>query len=164
MLKMSHKALIIFSGAIWLAVGCFLLPLGLNFLLQAVENTHLGKNYPFLHLLMSFDFSVENAVVFMIAMAMMIGYYKGRYVLGKSALRGVNRIRSFPNPANLKNIYSPTYYILLAFMMGLGLSMKYLGIPADIRGTIDVAIGAALINGSMIYFRQAFEKDTLIKQ
>ncbi len=33
MLKMSHKALIIFSGLIWLAVGCFLLPLGLNFLI-----------------------------------------------------------------------------------------------------------------------------------
>lgn len=156
---MSHKALIIFSGLIWLGVGCFLLPLGLNFLLQAVQNTHLHTNdsYPLLHLFSSFALNVENAIVVLIAMGLLIGYSKGRYVLGKSALKGVQRIRSFPDPVELKNIYSPQYYILLGAMIGLGISMKYLGIPADVRGTIDVAIGAALINGSMIYFRQAFE-------
>lgn len=160
MFKMSHKALIIFSGLIWLAVGCFLLPLGLNFLLQAIQNTyqHSDSGYPLLHLFTSFTSNVENAVVILIAMGMLIGYSKGRYILGKSAIKGVQRIRSFPNPTDLKNIYSSKYYILLGAMIGLGISMKYLGIPADVRGTIDVAIGAALINGAMIYFRMAFEK------
>lgn len=160
MFKMSHKALIIFSGLIWLAVGCFLLPLGLNFLLQAIQNTyqHANGNYPLLQLFTSFTSSTENAVVILIAMGMLIGYSKGRYVLGRSAIKGVQRIRSFPNPTDLKNIYSSKYYILLGAMIGLGISMKYLGIPADVRGTIDVAIGAALINGAMIYFRLAFEK------
>lgn len=155
MLKMTHKALIIFSGMIWLAVGCFLLPLGLNFLLQAVQNTYLhsGQNYPLLQLFSSFLPNVENRVIVLIAMGLLIGYSKGRYVLGKSALKGVQRIRSLSNPTELKNIYSFKYYILLALMIGLGISMKYLGIPADIRGVIDVAIGSALINGSMIYFR-----------
>lgn len=161
MLKMSHKTLIIFSGLIWLAVGCFLLPLGLNFLLQAVQNTHLqaGYHYPLLDFFTSFTSNVENAVVVLIAIGMLIGYSKGRYVLGKSAQNGVRRIRSFPNPMELKNVYSPKYYILLGLMIGLGISMKYLGIPADIRGVIDVAIGGALINGAMIYFRLAFERN-----
>lgn len=160
MLKMSHKSLIIFSGLIWLAVGCFLLPLGLNFLLQAIENSyqHADNNYPLLQLFSSFSLNVENAVVILIAIGMLIGYSKGRYVLGKAALKGVRRIRSFPNPTALQNIYSPKYYILLGAMIGLGMSMKYLGIPADVRGVIDVAIGAALINGAMIYMRAAFEK------
>jgi hypothetical protein len=157
MFKMSHKALIIFSGLIWLGVGCFLLPLGLNFLLQAIQDTHLhgDSNYPLLRLFSTFTSNVENAIVILIAMGLLIGYSKGRYILGKSALKGVQRIRSFPNPMELKNIYSAKYYILLALMMGLGISMKYLGIPPDVRGVIDVAIGGALINGAMIYFRQS---------
>jgi hypothetical protein len=160
MLKLSHKTLIIISGLIWLAVGSFLLPLGLNFLLQAVENSrlHTMENYPLLNLFSKLASNAENSVIIIIVIAMMIGYSKGRFVLGKSAIKGVERIRSFPNPTSLSNIYSAKYYILLALMIGLGMSMKYLGIPADVRGLIDVAIGSALINGAMIYFRLALQK------
>lgn len=158
MLKMSHKAIIIFSGSIWLAVGCFLLPLGLNFLLQAVQNANIyaENNYPLLNLFSSFTSTAENAAIVLITICMLIGYSKGRYVLGKSAIKGVHRIRSFPNPMELKNIYSPKYYILLGTMICIGMSMKYLGIPTDVRGLVDIAIGAALINGAMVYFRLAF--------
>jgi hypothetical protein len=160
MCKVSHKALIIFSGLIWLAVGSFLLPLGLNFLLQAVENIHLqaGNDYPLLNLFASLASGSENGVIVLIVIGMLIGYAKGRYVLGKSAIAGVERIRSFPNPTSFGNIYSAKYYILLGAMVGLGMSMKYIGLSADVRGVIDVAIGAALINGAMIYFRLAFQK------
>lgn len=160
MLKMSHKTLIILSGLIWLAVGCFLLPLGLNFLLQAMQNFrfHEINHYPLLNLFASLTSNVENSVILLVAIGLLIGYSKGRYVLGKSAIKGVQRIRTFSDPTDLKNIYSSKYYILLGAMMGLGFSMKYIGIPADIRGTIDVAIGSALINGAMIYFRLAFER------
>ncbi|MBS4165929.1 MULTISPECIES: hypothetical protein [unclassified Neochlamydia] len=160
MLKLSHKALIVFSGIIWLAVGSFLLSLGLNFLLHAAQDMHvLEKNsYPLLNLFSSIFSNAENIIVFLIALGLIIGYSKGRYVLGKAAVKGVERIYSLPNPTYLQNIYDSKYYILLAGMMGLGFSMKYLGIPADIRGLIDVAIGSALINGAMIYFRLAFTK------
>ena len=129
--------------------------------MQAVQDIHFhgDDSYPLLHLFSSFTSSGENAVVILIVMGMLIGYSKGRYVLGRSAIKGVQRIRNFPDPTDLKNIYSSKYYILLGLMMGLGISMKYLGIPADVRGVIDVAIGAALINGAVIYFRMAFEKE-----
>lgn len=160
MLSMSHKTLIIVSGLIWFGVGCFLLPLGLNFLLHVIQTSryHTGDHYPLLNLFSSFISNIENAVVLLIALGLLIGYFKGRYILGKSAIKGVQRIRSFSDPTPLKNIYSLKYYILLFLMIGLGMSMKYLGIPADVRGVIDVAIGAALINGAMIYLRLAFEK------
>lgn len=163
-LNLSHKSLIIVSGLIWLAVGSFLLPLGLNFLLQAVENLHMHSkdfSYPLLNMFSSFTSSVENSVILLIAIGLFIGYSKGKYVLGKSAVKGVERIRSFPDPTNLSNIYSSKYYILLALMIGLGMSMKFLGLPEDVRGVIDVAIGSALINGAMIYFRMAFQNKVL---
>ncbi len=37
MFKMSHKAMIIFSGLIWLGVGCFFITIVLNFLVQAAQ-------------------------------------------------------------------------------------------------------------------------------
>jgi hypothetical protein len=40
-------------------------------------------------------------------------------------------------------------------MMALGLVFRFLPIPIDLRGLIDVAIGSALINGAMLYFRAA---------
>jgi hypothetical protein len=40
-------------------------------------------------------------------------------------------------------------------MILLGLSMRFMPILIDVRGVIDVAIGFALLNGSMLYFRLA---------
>lgn len=163
MLKVSHRMLIIFSGLIWLGVGCFLLPLGLNFLLGAIPLAHIHSDhhYPLLNFFLSFTSNVENATILLISLGLLIGYFKGRYVLGKSAVKGVQRICSFPNPTSVTNIYSLKYYILLGAMVGLGLSMKLFSFPLDIRGVIDIAIGSALINGAMIYFRAAFEKKLL---
>jgi hypothetical protein len=38
-------------------------------------------------------------------------------------------------------------------MVLLGLVIRFLPIPIDARGLVDVAIGSALINGAMLYFR-----------
>lgn len=158
MIKVSHKTLIIISGLIWLSVGCFLLPLGLSLLAGStlkVRVLSLG-NYPLIDQLAPYMGGAEQVALLLIALSLFIGYLKGRYVLGKSAQKGVERIRSFSNPTKLSNIYSLKYYILLGSMIGLGISIKFFGLANDIRGFIDVAIGSALINGAMIYFRIAF--------
>lgn len=152
MFKLSHTTLIMISGCIWLAVGCFLMPLGLKLLLSAVEEP--TGSYPIIEGL-SGIIDVNQAVVVLIALGLFIGHFKGKYVLGKSVRRGVARILSLPNPTQLSKIYDLKYYILLGSMVALGMSIKYFGIPNDIRGFIDVAIGAALINGALIYFRIA---------
>lgn len=159
-MKLSHKTLIIISGTIWFAVGCFLMELGLKFLLAPTipEAAAFLSHYPLLSLLAPYAGGIEEAIIGVLAVSLFIGYFKGRYVLAKSAQKGVDRIRSFPNPTSLVNIYSPKYYVLLGAMIGIGMSMKYLGIPPDIRGMVDVAIGAALVNGAILYFRLALSE------
>lgn len=156
-MKLSHTKLIVISGLIWFGVGVYLLQLGLSLLLSGVQPAEMlaDSQYPLLRALAPYTGSLEAAVIVLVMIALFIGYFKGRYVLGKSARRGVERIRSFANPAPLHRIYSAKYYILLACMVGLGISMKYLGLNNDVRGLIDAAIGSALINGAMIYFRLA---------
>jgi hypothetical protein len=155
MLKVSHAVLTYISGAIWFAVGVFLLQLGLRLML---DQSNLAENstVPLLSAIVGIAGGYYEAAVALIAIALYIGFLKGKHLLRKSARQGVDRIRTFPNPTELKNIYSAKYYILLAVMIGLGSSMRYLGIPNDIRGAVDIAIGAALINGAIEYFRLGF--------
>jgi hypothetical protein len=153
MFKLSHRSLIIISGLVWFVVGCGLLQLGLSFLMQTVQANPIELQGSLSAYLGSLLGGVQEAVVLLIGIGMLVGYFKGRYVLGKSARAGINRILSLPNPTPLSSIYSAKYYILLAGMVGLGMSIKFLGVPLDVRGAIDVAIGAALINGAMVYFQ-----------
>lgn len=153
MLRFSHRTLILISGGVWLAVGAWLMPLGLSFLSKASKEL---TESPLLSWLSPMVGGVDNATIAVLTVALLIGYVKGRKVLGKSAEKGSKRILTLPNPAPLSKIYPPAYYILLGGMVALGMSMKWFGFPLDVRGLVDVAVGSALINGAMIYFKNAF--------
>lgn len=156
MWKVSHTTLIVLSGIIWLIVGCALLSLGINILIESTLQDYMASSSkPIVNFFSTFTANQESAVLILLTICLFIGYMKGRYVLGKSALKGVARILTFPNPTHIKNIYSAKYYILLSGMGLLGILVKLF--PTDIRGAVDVTIGSALINGAIIYFRSAYE-------
>ena len=154
MFKVSHSTLIFLSGFVWLAVGCFLLPLGLNFVVEALLKENANLSHPVLNFLAPYVGGIDSAAIVWIALALFIGFLKGRKVFAKSVNRSVNRILSLPNPASLSKIYTLAYYLLLGSMVLLGVLVRYT--TQDIRGGIDIAIGAALINGAVLYFRQAW--------
>lgn len=152
-MHLSHRSLTVISGSIWLAVGLWLLPKGFRFLEEA-SRTHGAR--PWIDLIASYSGGIESALIFIIALALFIGYFKGTRVLGKSAHKSADRIQTLSNPAPLTQLYKPSYFLLLGVMMLIGMGMNYFAVPLDIRGFVDVAVGAALINGSMVYFRRAF--------
>jgi hypothetical protein len=156
MLKFSHATLTFASGLVWLIVGFFLLPLGLGLLTGQIQPVPNVTVQPLVKTLSPYLGGAEEAGLLLIAISIYVGFLKGKYVLGKSARRGVDRLRGFPNPTSIGNIYSAKYYILLGSMVVLGFSIKFLGLPTDIRGIVDVIIGSALINGAIIYFRLGF--------
>lgn len=153
MLKANHVTLIILSGLVWLIVGCVLLPLGLNFLVAAILRETPIHARPMLSVLAP-HVGLEQAVLVVLAICLAVGYLKGRYVLAKSVQRGVQHILKLPNPAPISKVYTKKYYILLGSMVLLGFIVRLA--PLDVRGAVDVIVGAALINGAFIYFRQAF--------
>lgn len=159
MFKLSHSKLIFISGLIWVVVGGMLTQLGLSLLMgesltSSLSSGKVEGSHPLLAQLIP-PLGINRAVLTLLVIALVIGYMKGKFVLGKSAKRGVDRILSFPEPTSIFNIYSPMYYALLGGMMFLGISIKYLGIPHDIRGMIDIAVGMALLKGGTLYFRHA---------
>ena len=154
MFKIKHSTMIFFSGLVWLIVGCALLPLGLNFIVSSILTENLGVSRPILDRLAPLVGGLDQAALVWIVICLAIGLMKGRFVFAKSVNRSVQRIASLPNPAPISQIYPLSYYILLASMMFLGFIVRFVTI--DIRGGVDVIVGFALINGALLYFRQAW--------
>ena len=132
-MKCKHSHAIVFSGVLWLGIGLMLLSKGLG-ILQATSSITL------------------------ISLGLVIGFFKGRFILKKTVKRVVDRIHSLPNPLPIAKLYSPGYMLLIGGMIALGVSMRFIPVPSEVRGTVDVAIGAALMNGAMLYFRQLLKK------
>lgn len=160
MLKLSHATMIALSGLVWLVVGCALLSLGLKLVMYSAYSQGFDIRYPFLDFLTSLTGGVEQAALLLMAFSLYTGYCKAKFVLSKSVNRSINRIANMPNPSSIARIYSVGYYCLFGAMILLGMSIKWIGLPDDIRGAIDIAVGSALINGSILYFRKslAFRK------
>lgn len=163
MLKASHTTLIVLSGLIWFAIGCFLLPLGLNFVVESILNENLiTKHRPILDHLAPYIGGIDTAALIFIAFCLLVGYLKGRYVFSKTVQRGVERILMLPNPTSLANIYTKKYYLLLGSMVFLGVLVRLTTL--DIRGGVDIIIGSALINGAILYFRCALQERRKTRQ
>ncbi len=153
MLKLSHSKMAFFSGAIWMAIGVFLLQLGLSLLFKPIA---ASDSIPLLNLFLGYISATEAAILITV-LALYIGFLKGKFILTKTANRTLDKIRSLPNPGPMQKMYDKKYYILIGIMVLLGMSIKYMGIPNDVRGAIDVIIGSALINGAVHYFRAGFQ-------
>lgn len=154
MFKVNRPTLIVLSGMIWLAVGCWLSLLGVNFLISTLlrENQHLSR--PLIDPLAPYVGGMESAAYILIVLGLIVGYLKGQYVLGKTVKREVNRIASLVEPTCLSQLYTKKYLILLAVMGFLGMVVRFS--PLDLRGVVDVAVGTALICGAFRYFFHAF--------
>ncbi|HEY5259365.1 MAG TPA: hypothetical protein VIJ46_01875 [Rhabdochlamydiaceae bacterium] len=131
-----HKTFITLSGLVWLVVGIFLLMKGLSLITTGYVDG-------------------DQTALLLISLGLAIGFVKGRFVLRKTVKRVVDRINSLPLPIQVSQVYSKGYYFLIGGMILLGMSMRWLPIPVAVRGTVDVAIGFALMNGAILYFRAA---------
>lgn len=127
---MNHRAWIFVSGVVWAFAGALLLYKGLGFL-------ELSRD--------------EAGTKWLMGAALLVGLLKGRFVLSKTAKRLVDRIASLPAPISARSVYPKSYWILLGSMVAMGMALKFA--PTVWRGAIDVAIGAALLNGAMYYFK-----------
>jgi hypothetical protein len=105
----------------------------------------------------AFWFGPPNVGVFgLVALALAAGYLKGRFIFSRLALRNIRRIRELsPHKEKIcvfafQAIHS---YVIVAAMMTLGILLRHSPIPREILAVIYLAIGAALIYGSLPYWR-----------
>lgn len=157
-MKLTARKAILFSGILWMVIGILLLFKGISYLSLAgnavISGTHQG--FSLIKKITEYTKSPEQSALIIICIALFIGFFKGRVVFKRTVNRVTARIRSQKEPISFRKIYSIGYVILIIGMMGLGMVFKYLPLPLDVKGLLDFAIGFALINGALLYFRAAF--------
>lgn len=154
---MKRTSWIVISGMLWFSVGLWLLALGTNFivqkaLLQSSESTSV------IAFLSQFSGGREPAAFMWVLLALLVGFFKGRFVLAKTVYRVVFRLRQLPEPISIRFVYRLRDVALIGVMIALGMGMKFFAVPLEIRGFVDVAVGSALINGAVLYFRSAMQR------
>ncbi len=150
---MQHKNWIRISGLMWSLIGGFLLYKGIHLMELAIFGPQAHASLS--HRLGSYVGGDEKGATAIIALSLLVGFIKGRFVLSKTVHRVCNRIASLSLPISFSQVYSPVYFLLIGSMILLGVGMRFAPIPIDLRGAIDIAVGSALINGSLLYFRAA---------
>jgi len=118
------------SGVLWLLIGTWLLYKGLRLLSLSADRSEAS---------------------WWMAAGLLVGFVKGRFVLSRTVKRIAGRIDALSEPIRFTQIYPKSYWLILGSMSLLGFVLRFF--PVDWRAFIDVAVGSALINGAMLYFR-----------
>ncbi len=155
-MHLSKTVWVVISGVTWFVVGIGLLTLGLNFIVWKAQ-ADINDTTSLIARISPIAGGREQAALALIAMSLILGFIKGRFVLVKTVKNVVERIIALDPPLKFSKIYSRKYLALISCMILLGLSMKWLGLPAEVRGFIDICIGSALMNGASAYFRVAMQ-------
>ncbi len=155
---MNHpkKTLLLLGALIWFGAGSMLLLKGLYLLIESSQ-APLFQQW-IIAKLSPIAGGNEQAALVLVSIGLFIGFIKGRLVLERSAKRVVESLSLLGEKAKLKDLFTVRYLFLIALMMLLGRMMTWLQIDHALRGTIDVAVGSALIHGSMYLFRTIIER------
>lgn len=152
-MRIKKPGLIFISGLLWFVIGFVLLSKGINLIVQSMSD--IDQAYFSLIQIFSPHIGAIKSALLLVTVGLFIGYIKGRYILIKTVKRVVSRILDLTDPIRISKVYSMGYFLLLLTMVGIGISFRFMPLSPDIRGIIDLAIGAALMNGSLLYFRFA---------
>lgn len=141
---------VVISGGTWFCIGLMLLTKGVKLIIQSSLQDSPGQ---ILALASNTVHGKEEGLFLLVLVALLVGFFKGKFVLAKTARRVVSRIASLPEPLSLFSVYSKGYLLILGSMVFLGMMMQWLSFSCEIRGLIDIAVGSALVNGAAFYFR-----------
>jgi len=128
----NRKWLILISALMWSAVGIFLNILAFGWL----------KSYNNIQLIIT------------ITIGLFTGLIIARYGFSIIAKKNIGRILEYPKKACVFAFQEWKSYILIAFMMSMGIFMRTSGIiPKTLLAPIYIGIGTALFLGSFNYYR-----------
>ncbi|NIP99571.1 MAG: hypothetical protein GWM98_03345 [Nitrospinaceae bacterium] len=137
---MNKHSLYTLAGTLWGLVGLFLVVRG-AFMYQDA---------------LTLQSASQTALMISIAASLVLGTFKGRFVLSKTARRNKARIEAISEPLKFHHIYTKSFYFLIAGMILLGVSLRtwneYLG-GYVVVAAIYCGIGLALIVSSRVYWK-----------
>ncbi len=90
--------------------------------------------------------------------ALIIGFFKGQFVLKKSARRAIKRILERGDDKCLGGFMSVKSWLLIASMIIMGKLLRASPLPRDPVWSVYVAVGTALLVSSRFFYQAHFER------
>ena len=120
---------------LWLVGGIVLFIRGTNFLVEssAIQNIPLLAG--------------------LVAVSLAIGFGKGKFVLGKTSTKNIERLNQFSEPQKPIAVYSVRSWIIIALMVSISVALNIFHVENIVRGPINLGIGFALIISSLTYLK-----------
>ena len=119
----ARKVHVLSAALLWTAIGGLLLYRGISYLLPSGE-FWLG------------------------GVGVAAGTIKSLLILGRSALKGLERIKKFSNNTCIGAVYSWKTWLVVLAMITMGMMMRKASLPEPLIGTVCIAIGWALVFSS----------------
>ncbi len=85
-----------------------------------------------------------------LAVAILAGSLKARFILDKSARRVISRISTFEDGTCLGAVYSIKTWIMVLCMMGMGVILRNSSLPIALLSFLYLTIGLALLLSSRL--------------
>ncbi|MBI2896434.1 MAG: hypothetical protein HYY06_22945 [Deltaproteobacteria bacterium] len=138
---MTRRALSRIAGTVWCTGALVLLARSVAFFRIARDREHRST----------------IALVAAVGLAAIVGLAKGAFVLRRSAARNLARIERLPEPVRPWQAFPPAYALLILFMVGLGIAVRFVAAQGWLGGHITalaiyVAVAVALASSSKRYF------------
>lgn len=131
--KVSHTVHVALSAFLWSFFG-------------------LDMNYVASKWLVYFSNEVKINIIII---GVLLGLSMAIFLFNKLVKKNIIRIKNLPERSNILYFQSLKSYILIAFMIGLGITMRKSGLVPDyILCPMYITIGVALFTSSFIYYKE----------
>jgi hypothetical protein len=126
----SYRVQLFLAALAWTAVGAMLLTFGVRWL--------WARDVKYIALAL--------------AVALVLGTIKARTAMRKAATRAIGRIRTRDGKC-AAGFFSWKMWLVALFMMAMGQALRHSPIPRHYLGVVYVAVGVALLLGSLFIWR-----------
>lgn len=149
--RYTPRTLLFMAGLVWFALGLFLFIKGISLLLPATQ--HREGVGSLLSLLGHYLPSPQESLTVLLTLVFLLGFCKGKYLLGKVAAKHIRYLFSLPAQSPLSRLYTKKNYFFLLLMSLGGMALRLSPLAQDSRGALSALVGFALMQGAMPYFR-----------
>ena len=88
-----------------------------------------------------------------VTLAILLGFAKGKFVLGKASIRNILRLQALKEPVRPIHVYPLKSWITIALMLLISISLTIFEAPIFARALVNLGIGMGLLVSSTTYLR-----------
>ncbi|MEC8307062.1 MAG: hypothetical protein VXZ72_04365 [Chlamydiota bacterium] len=146
-MKVTRSFIRYFSACVWLGIGALLVTRGAAYLLLALKDEESLLRQSAAH----YHYAPLTGVIVISFMAFVLGTIKGQCAIKKRVYRMETQMLKLPYHFSFFQIYGLTAFLLVGLMMGLGMMVRWMPIPYEVKALLVVAVGTSLIQGGFTF-------------